>query len=98
MSTASLQNFGEHGRELISSEIALRLLRLLCDEAQRAPLLQAYGLSPAHVNQLLQRAVFKVSASAGWVGELPGWLAGLVGWLGGPTGVGWLAGLAGLAG
>ena len=60
-----LQNFGEHGRELISSEIALRLLRLLCDEAQRAPLLEAYGLSPAHVQQLLQRAVFKVGASAG---------------------------------
>ena len=65
-----LQNFGEHGRELISSEIALRLLRLLCDEAQRAPLLEAYDLSPTHVQQLLQRAVFKVGAPL-----LAGWLA-----------------------
>ena len=60
-----LQDFGEHGRELISSEIALRLLRLLCGGPEAAaPLLAAYRLPGEAVQQLLQRAVFKVS---GWV-------------------------------
>ena len=58
------QNFGEHGRELISSEIALRLLRLLCDEAGRRPLLDKYGVPAELLAQLLQRAVFKVRAAA----------------------------------
>lgn len=56
-----LQNFGEHGRELISSEIALRLLRLLCSsEAERGTFLDGWGLRRDHVQALLQRAVFKV--------------------------------------
>ena len=57
------QDFGEHGRELISSEIALRLLRLLCGGPEAAaPLLAAYRLPGEAVQQLLQRAVFKVRA------------------------------------
>ncbi|EFN56559.1 hypothetical protein CHLNCDRAFT_144224 [Chlorella variabilis] len=57
-----LLNFGEHGRELISSEIALHLLRLLCDEGARLPLLHKFGIPPADVHQLLQRTVFKARA------------------------------------
>jgi len=55
------QNFGEHGRELISSEIALRLLRLLCSgEAERGAFVDGFGLRRDHVQALLQRTVFKV--------------------------------------
>lgn len=54
-----LQNFGEHGRELISSEIGLHLLRLLCDPAARRTLLAAYSISEAAVDALLPRTVFK---------------------------------------
>ena len=56
-----LQNFGEHGRELISSEIGLHVLRLLCDATQRAPLLRKFKLEPSAVDELLQRTVFKAS-------------------------------------
>ena len=55
------QNFGEHGRELISSEIALHLLRLLCSgEAERGAFVDGFGLRRDHVQALLQRTVFKV--------------------------------------
>lgn len=61
----SAQNFGEHGRELISSEIGLSVLRLLCDAEARAPLLTKYKIDPAAVSSVLQRAVFKVCVQ-GW--------------------------------
>ena len=54
------QNFGEHGRELISSEIGLNVLRLLCDAEARAPLLAKYKIDPNALASALQRAVFKV--------------------------------------
>ncbi|KAI7845496.1 hypothetical protein COHA_001042 [Chlorella ohadii] len=56
-----LLNFGEHGRELISSEIALHLLRLLCSgEAERGAFVDGFGLRRDHVQALLQRTVFKI--------------------------------------
>jgi len=66
-----VQNFGEHGRELISSEIGLHVLRLLCDEAARLPLLQRFKIDPQAVKQVMQRAVFKVGCDGVvvWGGE-----------------------------
>ena len=53
-------NFGEHGRELISPEIALRLLDSLCDEQARKRLLIAYGMSLDIVDTVLHNVVFKI--------------------------------------
>jgi hypothetical protein len=53
-------NFGEHGRELISPEIALRLLETLCDEEARKTLLLSYGISPDTVDSILHNVVFKI--------------------------------------
>ena len=55
-----LLNFGEHGRELITSEIALRLLRVLCDPAARADLLASHDLPVPAVEAALQQIVFKI--------------------------------------
>jgi Zinc carboxypeptidase len=53
-------NFGEHGRELISPEIGLRLLETLCDDGARRELLIAYGISSDIVDSLLNNVVFKI--------------------------------------
>jgi hypothetical protein len=53
-------NFGEHGRELISPEIAIRLLETLCNEETRRALLTAYGISIDIVDSLLNNVIFKI--------------------------------------
>lgn len=53
-------NFGEHGRELISPEIAIRLLETLCNEEARRALLKAYGISIDVVDSLLNKVVYKI--------------------------------------
>ncbi|XP_024522319.1 carboxypeptidase A2 isoform X2 [Selaginella moellendorffii] len=45
-------NFGQHGRELITSEVALRLLRILSREDKSA--------SKKHIDRILSRTVFKI--------------------------------------
>lgn len=55
-----LLNFGEHGRELISSEIALRVLETLCDQQSRRELLERYDIDPVAVDQILQRTTLVV--------------------------------------
>ena len=64
------QNFGEHGRELISSEIGLRLLEQLCDPGAAVAALAEQGLAPAVAEALLRGVVFKVCvrARAGYAG------------------------------
>ena len=52
-----LQSFGEHGRELITSEVGLRLLEMLGDLGSE----MEHGVQSATPQQkLLQRTVFKV--------------------------------------
>ncbi|KAL4531539.1 hypothetical protein Ndes2526B_g04350 [Nannochloris sp. 'desiccata'] len=53
-------NFGEHGRELISPEIAIRLLETLCNEEARRALLKEYGISIDVVDSLLNKVVYKI--------------------------------------
>jgi hypothetical protein len=54
-----LLNFGEHGRELVSTEVGLALLAALCGGAPgRAALLAAHGLPAAEAEAALGRAVF----------------------------------------
>jgi hypothetical protein len=55
-----LLNFGEHGRELISSEIALLVLEALGNATLRGELLAELGLPPAAAEPALARAVFQV--------------------------------------
>ena len=55
------QNYGEHGRELITVEVALRLLQLLADPSEvleRAD--RPGGLGAAHLSSVLHNTVFKV--------------------------------------
>lgn len=49
------QSFGQHGRELITSEVALRLLRILSEE-YTIPNLDLVSL-----NNILEKLVIKVS-------------------------------------
>lgn len=56
-----LINFGEHGRELISPEIALRLVGTLCDPAARAALLKDHDMDAKEVEAVLQRVIFKIT-------------------------------------
>ncbi len=52
-----LQSFGEHGRELITPEVGLRLLEMLGDLGSE----MEHGVQAATPQQqLLQRTVFKV--------------------------------------
>lgn len=54
-----LLNFGAHGRELISSEVALRLARMLCGEAPS----RFYGTPDAsrdRISELLKLTVIKM--------------------------------------
>ena len=54
------QDFGEHGREFISSETALRLLRLLADEAALATFCEAHALNFPRLRETLKDVVFRV--------------------------------------
>ena len=51
-------NFGEHGRELISPEIALRLLEALCDKKILSTVLKQHNIDPESVEKLLNKLVF----------------------------------------
>ena len=53
-------NFGEHGRELISPEIALRLLEALCDKKILSTVLKQHNIDPESVEKLLNKLVFKI--------------------------------------
>lgn len=55
-----LINFGEHGRELISSEIALTLVDSLCNPASRNDILQRYGMTPETIEAVLHHSVIKI--------------------------------------
>jgi hypothetical protein len=59
------QNYGEHGRELITVEVALRLLAALADPSAAIARSVARG-QPAHLlKHLLHSAVFKVRPGLG---------------------------------
>lgn len=53
-------NFGEHGRELISPEIALRLLEALCDKKTRNAVLKEHKVDVKAVDELLNKVVFQI--------------------------------------
>lgn len=53
-------NYGEHGRELISVEIALEVLRMLCDPRRRAALMERFDVPVQLVEAALQRSVIKL--------------------------------------
>lgn len=57
-----MQDFGEHGREFISPEVGLRLMRLLADEAALAVFCEAQGLAFGQLREVLKDVVFKVCA------------------------------------
>jgi len=64
-----MQDFGEHARELISSEVGLRLLRALADDSALQALLRASGYwSTGQVAALasLLRCCVTFKARAGW--------------------------------
>ena len=56
----NMQDFGEHGREFISPETALRLLRLLADEGALARFCEAQGLDAQRLQHALRDVIFKV--------------------------------------
>ena len=62
MWAACAQNYGEHGRELITVEVALRLLQLLADpsEALERAAERPGGAGAAHLSAVLHNTVFKV--------------------------------------
>lgn len=62
------QDFGEHGREFISSEVGLRLLELLGD-ADALSKLVGGGRRAARLQAILQHTAFKVGVSV-WCGLL----------------------------
>lgn len=55
-----LQNFGEHGRELVTVEVALELLRQLGDSSGAVQQSIARGHGPNRLLTLLQNTVFMV--------------------------------------
>lgn len=54
-----MQDFGEHGRELVTVEVALRLLELLADPTRLDELTAKRGGNPGKLQALLERSVFK---------------------------------------
>ena len=55
-----LLNFGEHGRELVSSEIALSLLRVLCNVNARTELLRAFDIPAEAAEAALAASVLHI--------------------------------------
>lgn len=64
ISLIGLQDFGEHGRELVTVEVALRVLDLLADPSRVEVLTRSRGGNPEKMAALLERTVFKVSADS----------------------------------
>ena len=58
-----MQDFGEHGRELVTVEVALRVLDLLADPTRVEALTKSRGGNPEKMAALLERTVFKVCAN-----------------------------------
>jgi hypothetical protein len=54
-----LQDFGEHGREFITSEVGLKFLQVLGDTQQLSQLVGG-GRRAARMQTILQHCVFKV--------------------------------------
>ncbi|KAK9837663.1 hypothetical protein WJX74_002438 [Apatococcus lobatus] len=52
--------FGEHGRELITTETSFRLLRLLADSTRAFEDLEAQGAATHRIRSILHRSVFKI--------------------------------------
>lgn len=65
----SMQSFGEHGRELITPEVGLRLLELLGQLG--AQIEQEDPSSPSSRHQLLRQTVFKVGTDSGHGAGVP---------------------------
>ena len=55
-----VQVFGEHGRELITTETSFRLLRLLADSTSAFEALESQGAATHRIRSILHRSVFKV--------------------------------------
>jgi hypothetical protein len=56
-----LQNFGQHGRELITSEVAVRLLALLASDAELVKFCKLQGIPAARLLASLKHVAMKVS-------------------------------------
>lgn len=56
----SAQNFGQHGRELITSEVAVRLLGLLASDAELVKFCALQGIPAARLVASLKHIVMKV--------------------------------------
>lgn len=59
-SSRSAQDFGEHGRELITVEVALKLLELLSDPLKLRRAVNARGGNLQKLEELLHHSIFKV--------------------------------------
>ena len=59
----AVQNFGEHGRELITVEVALRLLAALGNPRGALERSQARGQPAQRLGHLLRQCVFKVGCA-----------------------------------
>lgn len=57
-----MQDFGQHGRELITNEVALKLLQLLAHDAQLVKFCAAQGIPSARLLASLKHVVMKVRA------------------------------------
>lgn len=55
-----LLNFGEHGRELITSEIGLFFLQTLCNDNAREEFLKAFNIDPVKVNSVLDQSIIVI--------------------------------------
>ena len=60
------QNYGEHGRELITVEVALRLLAALADPGPAIERSVQRGHSPHLLKNLLHSSVFKARCPIDW--------------------------------
>ena len=62
-----LQNYGEHGRELITVEVALRLLQTLADPSAELQMAEKlHGAGRPDLQATLHNTVFKVLHSIVW--------------------------------
>ena len=55
-----MQNFGQHGRELITSEVAVRLLALLANDAELVKFCALQGIPAARLLASLKHVTMKV--------------------------------------
>ena len=60
-----MKNYGEHGREFISAELALRVLGALCNAGRAVALLEARGLPAGAIAAAMRGTVFKASEGGG---------------------------------